>query len=454
MRFKPLSTSFRSVFRARININSHLIRIDFTFFYVKVSFALGICVFALSSMTSDTSRVTPQNLKDILSSLHAHTPTWCFNTDNAPFSGKQAHVYVVEYPDASQWAIRVPVHASHLGPEGLADTVNGEVSILKKLQTVGFKWSPRLIAFDSGFDNAIRFFYVALTWIPGKPLQWTDEIPARREDRNKVIRQMLQMTTDLAHATISENAESGYEHLVAMIDRQICRVINGQLPSLTLRNCLLHRALARRAIDPAIDSHQFIISHNDLAPENIVDENYNITGIIDWGFARKLPLQFGLTYPRFLNIEPPWDINKDPPPTDMRAFLATFFTPCTSLEQDRAYAMTLLSAQSKDPMILRFCQFVSSPHLDWRRLIFEAATSKVLNSWMANRSWLLQDDDAAWLKLQSSAAIEETTTAFLQSKAALSAGIDRKTLEESLKKIQFTLRLIDLVRLSTSGILS
>ena len=304
-------------------------------------------------MASDTSRVTPQNLKHILSSLHAHPPAWCFNTGNIPLSGKQAHVYVVEFPDATQWAIRVPVHASHIGPEGLADIVNSEVSILQKLQIVGFKWSPRLITFDVGFDNAIRFPYIVLTWVPGKPLQWTNEIPARREDRNKVIRQVMQMITDLAYATISENSYSGYEHLVTMIDRQICRVINGQLKDLALHNCLLHRALARRAIDPAMDSYQFMISHDDLAPENIiVDDNYNVTGIIDWGFARQLPLQFGLTYPRFLNIEPPWDINEDTPPKDMRAFLATYFAPCITLQQDRAYSMTLLSAQSTDPMIL------------------------------------------------------------------------------------------------------
>lgn len=399
-------------------------------------------------MTSDTSRVTSQNLKHILSSLHAHTPTWCFNTGNTPFSGKQAHVYVVEFPNATQWAIRVPVHASHLGPEGLADIVNSEVSILQKLQTAGFKSSPRLIAFDVGFNNAIRFPYIVLTWVPGKPLQWTNEIPARREDRNKVIRQVMQMTTDLAYATISENACSGYEHLVTMIDRQICRVINGQLKDLALHNCLLHRALARRAIDPALDSYQFMISHDDLAPENIIiDDNYNVTGIIDWGFARKLPLQFGLTYPRFLNIEPPWDINKDTPPTDMRAFLATFLTPCTTLEQDRAYSTTLLSAQSTDPMILRFFKFVSSPHLDWRRFVFEAAHSKGLHKWMANRSWLLDDNDASWLKLQSFALIEETK-AFLQSKVALAAGIDRKALEESLNPI-----LIHRVSSRTSSIL-
>lgn len=399
-------------------------------------------------MTSDTSRVTPQNLKHILSSLHTHTPTWCFNTGNTPFSGKQAHVYVVEFPDATQWAIRVPVHASHLRPEGLADIVNSEVSILQKLQTVGFKWSPRLIAFDAGFNNAVRFPYIVLTWVPGKPLQWTNEIPARREDRNKVIRQVMQMTTDLAYATISENACSGYEYLVTMIDRQICRVINGQLKDLALHNCLLHRALARRAVDPTLDSYQFMISHDDLAPENIiVDDNYNITGIIDWGFARKLPLQFGLTYPRFLNIEPPWDINKDTPPTDMKAFLATFLTPCTSLEQDRTYSTALLSAQSTDPMNLRFFKFVSSPHLDWRRFIFEAAHSKGLHNWMAKRSWLLENNDVSWLKLQSFALIEETK-AFLQSKVALAANIDRKALEESLNPI-----LIHRVSSSTSSIL-
>lgn len=64
-----------------------------------------------------------------------------------------------------------------------------------------------------------------------------------------------------------------------MIDRQICRAMKGQLPGATVQDCLIHRVLARTAVDPNADSCAFMISHDDLAPENIiVDDEYNIQG--------------------------------------------------------------------------------------------------------------------------------------------------------------------------------
>jgi len=64
-----------------------------------------------------------------------------------------------------------------------------------------------------------------------------------------------------------------------MIDRQICRAAKGRFPGGSILNCLIHRVLARRAVDSKADSHGFMISHDDLAPENIiVDDDYNVQG--------------------------------------------------------------------------------------------------------------------------------------------------------------------------------
>ena len=39
---------------------------------------------------------------------------------------------------------------------------------------------------------------------------------------------------------------------------------------------------------------------------------------------------------------------------------------------------------------------LSASDVDWRRLVFEAASSKGLHKWMAKRSWLLHGKGSEW----------------------------------------------------------
>lgn len=101
----------------------------------------------------------------------------------------------------AMWTVRIPVHASHLSPESIANYVETEVSILKRLETSGFSWSPRLLGYNFRFDNSIGFPYIVLRWIEGTPLRWSDTIPPHRESRNKVLHQMADIILELAHCT-------------------------------------------------------------------------------------------------------------------------------------------------------------------------------------------------------------------------------------------------------------
>jgi hypothetical protein len=66
-----------------------------------------------------------------------------------------------------------------------------------------------------------------------------------------------------------------------IIDRKIVRASNGQMPELQLRDCFIQRALVSRVVHPALENSPFLISHEDLAPQNIiVDSEYNIKGYI------------------------------------------------------------------------------------------------------------------------------------------------------------------------------
>lgn len=68
--------------------------------------------------------------------------------------------------------------------------------------------------------------------------------------------------------------------------------------------------------------------------------------IIDWGFARKLPLQFGLGFPRFLSIEPPTDLN-EAPPACLREFISEYFR-VSAILQARYWNCTQKRASERD----------------------------------------------------------------------------------------------------------
>jgi hypothetical protein len=74
---------------------------------------------------------------------------------------------------------------------------------------------------------------------------------------------------------------SASKHLIDIIDRKIVRVGNGQMAELKLRDCFIQRALVSRVVHAALENSPFLISHEDLAPQNIiVDSEYNIKGYL------------------------------------------------------------------------------------------------------------------------------------------------------------------------------
>jgi hypothetical protein len=154
-------------------------------------------------MAPSTEGFHPENIPSIVTDLRndGTTASFCLGTADRPLSGKQCVIYVVRFPDAATWAVRVPAHASHLPPDSITNFVEMEVSILKRLQTSGFSRSPRLLGYSSGFENPIGFPYLVLSWFEGIQLEWSDTIPPQREGRNKIIHQMVDIILELADCT-------------------------------------------------------------------------------------------------------------------------------------------------------------------------------------------------------------------------------------------------------------
>jgi hypothetical protein len=93
----------------------------------------------LGNMDIPTDSITAGNVLKIVNSLHNDgQASFRFGTAQTPLSGKQCLVYAVTFPDEITWAVRIPVHESHLPWEELSGTVEHGVSILKRLKRGGF----------------------------------------------------------------------------------------------------------------------------------------------------------------------------------------------------------------------------------------------------------------------------------------------------------------------------
>lgn len=154
------------------------------------------------------------NILKIVNLLRPDTASasFLFDTAEKPFSGGQCLIYAIGFPDGITWTVRIPARVSYLPLETISDEVNNEVSILKHLETKGFSWSPRTIDYDCSFNNVLEYPYKILTWVHGKPLEWSDSVPARREDRKKIINQMTDIILELAEST-KETCEFSLEIL-------------------------------------------------------------------------------------------------------------------------------------------------------------------------------------------------------------------------------------------------
>ncbi|KND91751.1 hypothetical protein TOPH_03792 [Tolypocladium ophioglossoides CBS 100239] len=355
--------------------------------------------------------ISPESVLGIVNSLNLDGPlaSFCFGTDQTPLSGKQCWVYAVEFPNGNIWAVRIPVHTRHLPPEAITCAIEEEATILKRLEQSGFAWSPKLVAYCSGFDNPIAFPYIISTWIRGTPLQWTEITPTCRKTRDKLLSQMGRILVQLAEC--SEQPGLGTDsaaYLTDIVDRKIIRVLDSGLPEISVQSCLLQRALVRMTFHGTAEPT--LISHEDLDPSKIVvDDEYNVKGVIDWGFARTLPRQLAIGLPRFLGIEPS-RLDESPPP-DIAKFSAAFLQPSPTLRLDRqciiSHISSMVRAEGDQVNSVPYGNFVlsalSDDKIDWQRLLFESVSSRGLHRWMADRLWLLPSMNSAAVELNSSA---------------------------------------------------
>ncbi|KAM0285964.1 hypothetical protein ACHAQH_001152 [Verticillium albo-atrum] len=230
--------------------------------------------------------ITKASLLELASSLRSDgtAAQFTLGTDEKPICDGQCQIYVVNFTDddTTTWAIRVyaPM-AGSLARSSVTSIVDNEMTVLKKLETSGFRWSPRLVGGDQSFNNSLGYPYLILKWFPGTALKWSASNAVDPQQRQKVLRQLLDIQLELAEATReSRPATSTRGYLTDVINSKIERVAQGSLPAeLDVRSCLVQRALVPYVVHEGLEESFFAIAHGNLASHKIiVDGEYNITG--------------------------------------------------------------------------------------------------------------------------------------------------------------------------------
>jgi hypothetical protein len=83
------------------------------------------------------------HLENILSAVtslqnEGTVASFCPSAANRLLSGKQCLICVLRFLDGAMWAVRIRIHTSYLPLEFIANYVETEVSILKRLETSRF----------------------------------------------------------------------------------------------------------------------------------------------------------------------------------------------------------------------------------------------------------------------------------------------------------------------------
>lgn len=119
--------------------------------------------------------------------------------------------------------------------------------------------------------------------------------------------------------------------------------------------------------------------------------------IIDWSFARPVPLQVAFRLPRFVAPEPDSPRKTaSPPPADVPTFAKELLQASPALLADRHLVRSYLASLISDPdqgerrfLAQTMKAVVSDPDVGWHYLIIEACFSRGLHAWLARRFWLL-----------------------------------------------------------------
>lgn len=237
----------------------------------------------------------------------------------------------IQFQDGIVWLARIRLDDPLLPPKPTqAYIFLSEVFTLKFLERTSIP-APKVFHFATeSSENAVGVPFMLMEKMKGAPLMWDVATPAQR---TKVLEQLTNIFLALekhpfnstgsifpvngsskicgfAQAQLFDSPDTPLgpfdtleSSLRAMLAQQTTLIANGELSSLAVDNYLSHRWRADK-VQEVLSLHNdagFFLKHfDDKGDHVLVDEDFNITGIIDWEFASVEPKALAFSSPCML----------------------------------------------------------------------------------------------------------------------------------------------------------
>lgn len=273
-------------------------------------------------------KVNDKNLLHLASKVNRGIPCHFDSTDplgRQMLGGMHVHLRI-KFADGTAWLARLlRFNVTSFDDRLSNEILLAECATLRWLETVRIP-APRLYGYGLRNDpgNNVGVAYMLIDELPGRPLAHVD---ATAEDLGRVYLQLADILNTISQhpfdkigslfpgpngevvigpitgdrtGTLSQIGpfDNGVQYYVAWTEEYLRLISDGQLFSqYPVDAYLMFRYLRELAMagtcngfERELDTRPFFLKHTDDKGDHIlVDDQFNITGIIDWSFARIVP---------------------------------------------------------------------------------------------------------------------------------------------------------------------
>lgn len=227
------------------------------------------------------------------------------------------------FADGVVWIARLKFEEPTVLPHDAQTTISiSEVETLKFLSRTNIRVPE--VFHQSCDESQIGFPYVLMEKLSGKPLQWSN---ASAQQKTKVMEQLADVFLELekhpfpaagslsqggvvgpfaqSHMFVSPSESLGpfstsEDSLTSILTHEIDMIKGGELSTLATDNFLTHLWRLEHLpslLASATDNHFYLKHADDKGDHILIDEDYNITGIIDWEWASTETKNFAFSSP-------------------------------------------------------------------------------------------------------------------------------------------------------------
>ncbi|KAM3455740.1 hypothetical protein MY3296_002158 [Beauveria thailandica] len=262
----------------------------------------------------------------------AKTGTAIINTNSFTF-GMNNVVFKITFSDGIIWIARI-CHASKLGNDNLEADRKSMLSEIATLRTLRRRTTipvPDVFAFEASASNDFGYSYMFMECLEGKTLGNTVARSVPVKHHSHVAKQLAEVLFQLQNLSFDklgriwcgESCDESpkiipYEHVEAAAapmatslewfytqrqeDNRKALEAHAQDPEWRTACWILKSAMAQIIIEDAMYG-PFPLCHFDLHYGNLLfDDDYNLTGVLDWSGAGTAPLERLAVSPEFITF--------------------------------------------------------------------------------------------------------------------------------------------------------